>query len=74
MDNEVIQKLEEIRALLSTLVAKTDATNQLLRGGLKTQWGHNMSTLEMDPDRFKKSEEERDPEKKVDGISGIFRE
>ena len=57
--DEVIQKLEEIRVLLGILIDKTQYTNHILKSGTKIQWGHNITTLEMDPDRFKKSEAER---------------
>jgi len=56
---DTIQKLEEIRVLLATLISETQHTNALLKSGIKTQFGHGMHTLEMDPDRFKNSEEAR---------------
>lgn len=61
MDNEhkLIEKLEEIRVLLSSLIDSTDHTNHILKQGIKTQYGHGIHTLEMDPDRFRKSEEAR---------------
>lgn len=52
----IIQKLESINSLLATMIEKINHTNDLLSRGLKSQWGHNMTTLEMDPERFKKSE------------------
>jgi len=61
--NEVINKmngisaqLNKVTAALSDLVEKTEHTNELLKSGIKTRWGHSMSVLEMDPDRFKKNE------------------
>ncbi len=57
--DSTVKKLQEVIDLLGVLIEKTDHTNQLLKTGIKTQFGHNMSTLEMDPDRFRKSEEER---------------
>jgi len=54
MENNEI--LEEIKALLIVLIEKTENTNNILQKGIKTQWGHNMPTIELDPDRFKKSE------------------
>lgn len=64
--DEIVQKLEEIRVLLGILIEKTQRTNQLLQSGIKTQWGHNMSVLNMDPGRFGKSEEEREQVKPRD--------
>lgn len=66
MDKEILKKLEEIKTLLGVLVEKTQHTNHLLKQGTKTQWGHNMSTLEMDPNRFRKSEEDRGQTKSRD--------
>ncbi len=56
---EIVQKIEEIRVLLGVLIEKTQETNQILRSGVKTQFGHSMASLNMDPDRFRKSEAER---------------
>lgn len=56
---KLLEKLEEIRALLSVLIEKTDHTNHLLKSGIKTQFGHNLNVLDMDLDRFRKSEEAR---------------
>jgi hypothetical protein len=56
---EAVQRLEEIKALLETLIEKTQYTNEILKRGIKIQWGHNMSVLDMDSDRFKKSEQMR---------------
>lgn len=58
MDN-TDRLLEEIIVLLGTLIDKTDHTNNILKQGVRTQFGHGLHTLEMDPDRFQKSEEER---------------
>ncbi|MHA2279322.1 MAG: hypothetical protein ACXAC5_00315 [Promethearchaeota archaeon] len=55
MDHEIVQKLEEIQVLLRSLVEKTDETNRLLKDGIQTRWGHSLSLLEMDSDRFKKN-------------------
>ena len=55
-DHKLLEQLELIRGLMQTLIDKTHETNRLLKEGISTQWGHNMATLAMDPDRFKKNE------------------
>lgn len=54
--DDIHRILGEIRELLALLVEKTQETNSLLKDGIKTRWGHSMSMLEMDPERFKKNE------------------
>lgn len=56
MEYELRQEIDKITLLLEQLIEETHETNKILREGVKSQFGHGLRTLEMDPKRFKNNE------------------
>ena len=54
--DDLSQKLEDVKKLLSVLINKTNETNILLKEGVQIKWGHKINMLDMDPERFKNNE------------------